>query len=76
MADTVSQTISWPLLQKHLTMLEDRARDLLDAADGVEGPRLQGELRAFKKLRNLPETLALIDAEDRRVAAEEAAKGR
>lgn len=76
MADTVSQTISWPLLQKHLTMLEDRARDLLDAADGVEVPRLQGELRAFKKLRNLPETLALIDAEDRRVAAEEAAKGR
>jgi hypothetical protein len=70
MSDTVAETISWPVMKKHLKMLEDQAQERLGSAEGVEVARLQGEVRAFKRLRNLPETLALLDAEDRRVAAE------
>lgn len=69
MADT-AQTISWPVMDKHLKMLLSQTRDRLDLAEGPEALRLQGEIRLLKKLGNLPETLALLDAEDRRVAAE------
>lgn len=40
----------------------------MEDAEGVELNRLQGELRLLRRLENLPETLALLDAEDRRVA--------
>jgi hypothetical protein len=69
-----TQTISWPLLKKHLASLMERARSKMDEADGIEVPRLQGELQLLKRLQNLPETLALLDQEDRRVA--ELEKGR
>lgn len=70
MAETPSQTISWPIMEKHLKMLLSQTRDRLDSAEGTEAMRLQGEVRLLKRLGNLPETLALLDAEDRRVAEE------
>jgi hypothetical protein len=71
MADEpVGQTISWPILEKHLRMLTAQAYGRLESAEGVEITKVQGELRLLKKLMNLPETLALLDEEDRRAAAE------
>lgn len=71
MAETAAaQTISWVVMEKHLRMLLGQTRDRLDSAEGTEALRLQGEVRLLKKLGNLPETLAMIDAEDRRVAEE------
>jgi hypothetical protein len=69
-----SQTLSWPVLRKHLDSLRDRARNQMEESEGIELNRIQGELRLLRKLENLPETLALLDAEDRRVADEK--KGR
>ena len=57
-------------MERHLKMLLAQTRDRLDSAEGTEALRLQGEIRLLKKLGNLPETLALLDAEDRRVAEE------
>jgi len=70
MAETVAQTISWPVLKKHLDSLMERAADSMDDAETDELKRLQGEKRLLKKLLNLPETLAMLDAEDRRIADE------
>jgi len=52
----------------------EQTRSKLDEAREPESLRLQGEIRALKRLMNLPQTLALIDQEDERVLEEERKK--
>lgn len=70
MSDTTAQVVPWPVLRGHLESLLARSRDQMDDASDDEVKRLQGEVRVLKKLLNLPETLAMLQEEDRRVEAQ------
>lgn len=65
-------SLQWHVVEKYLKMKLDQARNSMDDSTGEETLRLQGEARLLKKLLNLPEALALLDQEDKRVADEKA----
>lgn len=67
MAET---TIRWSQVKARLEELLSQVRASMDDAHADELYRLQGEARAYKKLMNLPEALALIQNEDERAEAE------
>jgi len=63
-------SVPWHKVQTYVKDKLERARGQMEsAADQAEFLRLQGEIRAYKALLNLPEALALVDEEDRRAAA-------
>jgi hypothetical protein len=50
----------WVEVKGHLELLLDSIHKKMEAADGPEMHRLQGEARCLRKLLNLPDTLTAL----------------
>ena len=63
-ANKYESLIPWNRLKKHIQERLEAQRSLLEAAEGPEAARLQGDVRTLRAMLNLPNTLEALDFEE------------